>query len=244
MIRPLLFSLAALITVPATAHAQDDDDICTGWVHKFIDVDTVTVASEDVCLMRASSLDELGVFDDGKKPYPGGFPAFASSKLCAAREREIDEMRRALTEANEKLEEAIAARDAAATEARDARAAYEQARAAWLAAQVVTAAAKAAYEEVYEVVVETERDRNGQVVVVHRIGYRSNTALGRAVLDAMQREEAARKTMEEAWAKWAGDENPAALAAQFRVDQYRSIQDVYPTAIKQARAEAEALGCK
>jgi hypothetical protein len=246
-IRPLLLSLAALFTVPATAHAQDDD-VCVGWVHVFIDAevdgDKVTVTSDEACLMRGSSLDDLDPFADGKKPYPGGAPGFSSSRVCAARDREVDEMRRVLTEANQKWAEAVAARDAVAAKVRDALAAYEEARGAWLAAQLVTAAAKTAYEDVYEVVVEIERDRDGHVVVVHRIGYRANTALGRAVLAAIEREEAARKAMAEAWAKWAEDATPAAQAAQFRVDQYRTTQVLYPTIIKEALAEAATLGCK
>ena len=177
MIRPLLLSLAALLIVPATAHAEDDD-VCVGWVHSFIDAEvdgnTLTVTSENTCLMHASSLDELEPYADGK-PYRIGFPGFSGSRVCAAREREIDDMRRALEEANKGWDEAVAALDAATTEKCDARTAYDQAYAAWLAAQIVTNAAKAAYADVYEVVVETERDRAGLVVVVRQIGYRGDT---------------------------------------------------------------------
>jgi hypothetical protein len=246
MIRPLLLSLAALLIVPATAHAADDD-VCVGWVHVFIDAevdgDTLTVTSENACLMHAGSLDELEPFADGK-PYRGGFPGLSGAKKCAALEREINDMRRALTEANKRWPDAVAARDAAATEARDALAAYEQARGTWLAAQVLTDAAKAAYADVFEVVVETERDRDGHVVVVRQIGYSGDTVLGRAVLQAMQREDAAWRAMEEAWAKWVGAASSTAQAAQFRVDQYRSIQDLYPSSIEEALAEAAAVGCK
>ena len=214
MIRPLLLSLAALLIVPATARAADDD-VCVGWVHVFVDAevegDRLTVTSENVCLGRGGSLDELEPFADGK-PYLGGLPGFSRSRMCAALEREIDEMRRALREATERLPDAVAARDAAATEAADALAAYEQARAKWQAAHVVTAAAKAAYADVFEVVVETERDRAGHVVVVRRIGYRGDTELGREVLEAMQREQAARRAMEEVWATWVAGASSTAQA--------------------------------
>ena len=245
MIRPLLLSLAALLIVPATAHAADD--VCVGWVHVFIDAevdgDQLTVTSENACLMRAGSLDELELFADGK-PYPGGAPGFSRSRICAEIEHQISDMRRALTEANRRWPDAVAARDAAATEAGDALAAYEQARGTWLAAQVLTAAAKVAYADVFEVVVKTERDRNGHVVVVRQIGYRGDTVLGREVLQAMQREGAARRAMEEAWAKWAGAASSTVQAAQSRVDQYRSIRDLYPFAIEAALAEAAAVGCE
>lgn len=128
MIRPLFLSLAALLIVPATARAADDD-VCVGWVHVFIDAevdgDQLTVTSENTCLMHASSLDEL---DYEGKPNRAGLPAVASSRLCAARERHIDEMRRVLKEATERLPDAVVARDKAATDAGEALDAYEEAR--------------------------------------------------------------------------------------------------------------------
>ena len=245
MIRPLLLSLAALFAVPATAHALDDD-VCIAWVHIFIDAevngDRITVTSENACLLRGGSLDALEPYADGR-PYDGGRPELSGTKMCAARKREINDMRRVLTEAEKLWPQAVAARDAAVIKASDALAVYEQVRGEWLAAQVLTAAAKAAYADVFEVKVETERDRDGHVVVVRQIGYRGDTVLGGEVLEAMQREAAARRAMQEAWAKWAGAASTAAQAAQFRVDQYRSIQDVYPSAIEEALAAAAAAGC-
>jgi hypothetical protein len=241
----LLLSISTLLLAP-TAHAADDE-ICVGWVHNFVDAevkgDTVTITSENTCLMRATTLDDFDRLNDGKKPYRGGVPGLVVEEECSWIERRIDEMRRALSEAREGLPGAIEARDAAAAEARDALADYEHARDKWLAAQAATEDAKAAYADVYEVVVETQRDAAGHVVVVRQVGYRSNTALGRAVLAAIQAEEEARTAMDDAWAKWAGVASSNARAAQFRVDHYNSIVTTYPTAIEEARAYAAELGC-
>jgi hypothetical protein len=245
MIRPLLISLATLLIAPATSHAQDDD-VCVAWVHTFIDAevegDVLTVTSENTCLMRGSSLDDLP-YAEGK-PYRIEYPGSSHSTVCAELELEIDAMSRLLAEATKGWPDAVAARDAAATEAGEARAEYERALAAWLAAQLVTADAKAAYEDVYEVAVEIERGSSGQVVIVRQIGYRSDTALGREVLDAIQREKDARRAMDEAHTKWAGDATSTALATQDRVDRFRTVLDLYPSAIEEEKKQAAALGCK
>ncbi len=147
MIRPLLLSLAALFTVPATAHAADDD-VCVGWVHVFVDAevdgDELTVTSENACLLRGASIDDLE--GDGR-PYLGGFPEYSGSRECAELDHLIDDMRQALRDAIRRWPEVVKARDESATKESDALTAYEQARATWEAAQAVTRAAKAAYED-------------------------------------------------------------------------------------------------
>ncbi len=246
--RPVLFALAALLSAPAVAHAADDD-VCLAWVHNFEDVevnrerDTVSFSSTSSCLGHGQTLEDL-TLPEGL-PHQGGEPAWWVEKECAWIDREIAAMRRAVLEATARLPGAEAALESAIEDSRDEQAAYEAARVAWQKASNAVADAKAAYVDMYEVRVEIERDRDGHVVIARQIGYDGTTALGRAVVEAMQRERAARQTMNEAWARWsgAGGSAKAAQAAQFRVDQYRNVLDTYPGAIEQARAWAAELGC-
>ncbi|MFT3695685.1 MAG: hypothetical protein QM831_21285 [Kofleriaceae bacterium] len=233
--------------VPTSAHAKDDE-VCTAWVHIFIDAEvtpgkpgSVTFTSEERCLQVAGGLDDLP--SDGN-PFRGGPPEISGTRECAWLEHNLAEMQRALADAQAHIAGAIEARDAADTASHDAQAAYEAARNAWLHAQNVTAAAKLAYEAVYDTDVEVEKDSSGYVVIVRHIGYRPNTSLGRAVLAAIDAEAAAKRAMDLAWAKWNDQTTPAAQAAQFRVDQYENVLQNYPDAIAATKQLMKEDGCK
>lgn len=248
LVRNVLFALAALLSASPVAHAADDE-VCLGWVHEFEDVEVdfekniVTFTSTSRCLAVGQTLEDLDRRES--LPYEGSEPAWRVQKECDWLERQIDEMRRVLREAEALLPNAEETLKAALEDAHKEQAAYEAARAAWQDALNAVEAAKAAYEDVYEVEIELER-HDGRVVIVRRRGYDSTTELGRAVVDAMQRERDARAAMNEAWVQWsgAGGSAPAAQAAQFRVDQYRNVVDRYPRAIEDARAYAAELGCQ
>lgn len=241
----LFLTIAALLIVPTPAHAEDKE-VCTAWVHVFIDADVstekddVTFTSEERCLQFAGGLDDLP--SDGN-PFRGGPPEISGTRECAWLERNLVELQRALADAQAHIAGAIEARDAADAASRDARAAYEAARNEWLRAQGLTAAAKLAYEAVYDTDIEVEKDSTGRVVIVRHIGYRSNTTLGRAVLAAIQAEAAAKNAMDLAWAKWNDQTTPAAQAAQFRVDQYENILQNYPAAIEATEQLMKETGC-
>lgn len=245
LVRFVFLFVAALMIVPKPAHAEDDE-VCLAWVHVFLDAevegDTVTITSEEKCLARGDSLDQLEIPDGN--PYRGGPPEVSGNKECAWLRRQLFEQRFALADAKSHIAGAIEARDAADAASNDARAAYEAARDKWQAAQAKTQAAKAAYDDVYETDVEIERDASGQVVVVRHIGYRTNTVLGRAVLSAINAEAAAKAAMDLAWAKWMDGASPAAQAAQARVDQYTSVIQLYPDAIAATKALMDENGCK
>lgn len=251
LIRPVLFAIAALVSAPSVGHTADSahDEVCLAWVHVFEDFEVhpetnqVTFSSRTTCLARATSIEELEPPEG--KPHHGGRPDWSAERECAELSEQIDEMRRALRQASAF---APAAQQALADALGDADAeheAYLDARGKWEAAVAAVEAAKQAYEDVYVVEVETERDGEGRVVVVRRRGYDGSTALGRAVLDAMAAEAAARRAMDDAWARWAGagGSKRAAQDAQFRVDQYAHIIGTYPGAIEEARAFAADQGC-
>lgn len=240
-VRPALLALATLVA-PAAVHAEDNDELCVGWVHVFVDAThddgKFTTRSTSTCLQVATSIDEHTPGEEGK-PYRGEYPEWDTEQECKALEGAIDEMSRAVRQATEFLPAAQQALDKARGGSVDEADAYKSARLMWQAAVDALAAAKKAYEDVYDLEVETERDAEGRVVVAHRIGYRSDTELGRAVLDAMKREQEAREAMEKVWASW----SRPLQDAQYRVDHYTSILALYPGQIEAARALAAELGC-
>lgn len=246
LVRMFLLSLSALLLAPTVARAADDE-ICIGWVHEFIDAthddDKFTVTSSSSCIGTATSIDEGEPFADGK-PYRGDAAEWRYENTCPGLERQIRAMTSMLHTANANLPGATKTRDATTDTSEADFIAYGKARRAWEEAQQALAAAEEAYAGVYDVVVETERDRAGTVVVVRYLGYDESTPLGQAVAKARQAEAAARAAMEAAWERWAGGSKPAATTAQGWVDYYSSIVTTIPAELEAARARYHELGCK
>lgn len=246
LVRMFLLSLSALLLAPTVAHA-DDDEICIGWVHVFIDAthdnDKFTVTSSSSCLGTATSIDKGEPFADGK-PYRGDAAEWRYENTCPGLARQIRAMTSMLRTANANLPDATRTRDATANTSATDFGAYEAARLAWVKAHAALEAAKRAYEEVYEVVVETEHNGTGTVVVVRYLGYDESTPLGQAVAKARREEAAARAAMDAAWERWVGGSEPAATTAQGWVDYYTSIVTTTPAELDAARARYRDLGCK